>query len=139
MKKITAILFLFAFMAYSGHVEAQTGGRKGEKRIRIKSRRRGDHILTQYKSHGHADEFARGSSGRRGRFAKLFYRAKPSWRVHKTNNFSNNRDNRDLFTRFRQKGHMDNSETQSRQNFDRNRKRDHGSRSFKSRKYQRNK
>lgn len=113
---------------------AQSGGRKKEKRI--KTKRRGNYIHGQYKSQGHADEFARGSSGRRGRFVKLFFKPKPSWRPHKSSRASNNRDNINLFERVRQKGHVDNSESQTKQNFDRTRHRDRGNKSFRRRKYQ---
>jgi hypothetical protein len=136
LKKLVIILLLLLGIGYSNNFYAQSGGRKKEKRI--KTKRRGNHILTQYKSHGHADEFARGSNGRRGRIARLFHKTRPSW-VYKSSGSrrSHARDNRDLFTRDRSKGHVDNDMTQARQNRERGKRRDHGNSSFKRKKYRR--
>ena len=122
-------------MGISNDFYAQTGGKKSEKRQR-KGKRRGNFILTQYKSHGHADDFARGSSGRRGRFAKLFRKSRPSWEYKSAGSRrSHRRDNRDLLTRERSKGRVENADFQSRQNTGRAKRRDHGNKSFKRKKY----
>jgi len=136
LKRLLLILLLLTGFSLQQNLSAQSGGRKREKRIKVK--RRGDHILTQYKSRGNADQFANGSSGRRGRFAKLFYRPKKSWQYKRSGSkASHNRDNRDLFSRERQKGHVSNTETQHRSRVERARERDYGNRSFRRKKYNR--
>src|SRR5687767_4162057 len=80
MPKIALAFFLVAGILFSPAFDAQSGGRKKEGRIK----RKGDFKLTQYKSRGHADEFARGSSGRKGWIARLFKRDKPAWTYRTT-------------------------------------------------------
>jgi hypothetical protein len=92
----------------------------------------------RWKSMGHADEFARGSRGRRGLFARLFRSPKPSW-VYKSSGSrkSHHKANQFLFTRHRTPGKMDNDEFQFRRNREREHKREHGNSTFKRRKYRR--
>lgn len=137
MKKILLILLFLTGLGFSGTCYAQEGGRKHEKKA--KTKKRGNHILTQYKSHGHADDFARGSSGRHGKFYRLFHKPKSSWTNRSTNARSNTRENRSLFARFWTKGKSENADIQAHQSTDRSRNRDHGSKSFKRRKYNRSK
>lgn len=114
----------------------QTGGKKREG----KAKRRGDFILFQYKSRGHADEFARGNSGRRGLWARLFKKDTPAWHYRRSGNAaSNHRENRFLFFRFRSPGRDENAMTTDRQNKKRARKREHGNAEFSSKKYKRKK
>ena len=135
MKKALIILLLLLGVGLSTSVYSQSGGRKREKRV--KTKKRGNSILTQYKSQGHADEFAR-SSGRKGKFARLFRRDKPSWKNRPSGSKrSHNKDNRNLYARTRAKGHVSNAETQSRQSVDRSKRRDRGNNSFKRKKYSR--
>jgi hypothetical protein len=134
LKRLFIILLFLLGTAISTEYCAQTGGKKREKRIKVK--RRGDHILTQYKSHGHADEFARGSSGRRGRLSRLFRKDRPAW-VYKSSGSKKSawRANQFLLTRSRTKGKIENAEFLDRQNSTRSKARNHGNRSFRFRKY----
>jgi hypothetical protein len=136
LKKAVIIFLLLFGVGFSYTLEAQSGGKKREKRVRTK--KRGNSILTQYKSHGHADEFARGSSGRHSKIYRLFHKPKPAWQYKSSGSRrSHNSDNRDLFSRERSKGRVDNEGSQMRQGRDRSRRRDHGSVSFLRRKYRR--
>lgn len=112
---------------------AQSGGRKTEKKV--KTKKRGNHVLTQYKSHGHADDFARGNNGRRGRFARLFNKKQPAWESKTSTRRSAYRANQFLLTRSRTKGKNENAATQDRQNSSRSKSRVKGNKSFKSKKY----
>jgi hypothetical protein len=135
LKKIFIILLLLLGVGFSTTGYSQSGGRKREKRA--KTKKRGNGIHTQYKSQGHADEFAR-SNGRKGKFARLFHRDKPSWKNRSSGSKrSHNKDNRNLYTRTRSKGHVSNAETQSKQNADRAKRRDRGNNSFGRKKYSR--
>lgn len=113
---------------------AQTGGKKREKRV--KTKRRGNHILTQYKSHGHADEFARGNNGRRSRLARLFGRKQSSW-VYKSSGSKRSayRENQFLLTRNRSRGKIENAQILDRQNSHRSKNRVKGNRAFRFKKY----
>lgn len=136
LKRLFIILLLLLGTAVSTEYAAQIGGKKKEKKIKVK--RRGDHVLTQYKSHGHADEFARGSSGRRGRIARLFHKDRPAW-VYKSSGSRRSayRANQFLLTRSRTKGKIESSEFLDRQNSARAKSRNHGNRSFRFKKYNR--
>lgn len=113
---------------------AQTGGKKHERR----GKRRGNFILTQYKSRGHADKFARGNSGRKGRLAKLFKKKnkRSSW-VYRSSGSkrSINRANQYLLTRSRTAGKIENAEYLEHNNMKRSKNRVHGNTAFRSRKY----
>jgi hypothetical protein len=107
---------------------AQTGGRKKEG----KTKKHGSLVLRQYKSRGHADEFARGSSGRRGIFARLFKKDRPAWQYKSSGSRkSTYRANRFLFAWHRTNGKRENAATLDKQNSDRAKYRVRGSRSFK--------
>lgn len=136
MKKFFIILVLLLGTAISTEYCAQIGGRKKEKKVKVK--RRGDHVLTQYKSHGHADEFARGSSGRRGRLSRLFRKDRPAW-VYKSSGSKRSawRANQFLLTRSRSKGKIENADFLDRQNSGRSKTRVHGNRAFRFKKYNR--
>jgi hypothetical protein len=134
LKKLFIIIFLLIGIGVSNNVHAQTGGKKRE---RVKTKKRGNSILTQYKSHGHADDFARGS-GRRGLFARLFKKTAPSWRYKSAGSKrSHFKANQFLFARNRTKGKVENAQTLDKQNAERAKHRVRGSRAFKSRKYKR--
>jgi hypothetical protein len=113
---------------------AQAGGKKRER----VAKKRGNFMLTRWKSMGHADEFARGSHGRRGFFTRLFRKPRPSW-VYKSSGSprSHHRENQFLFTRFRTPGRVENEDFQMRRNRDRQRNRQHGNSTFKRRKFKR--
>lgn len=123
-------------MGISTDFYAQTGGKKSEKRQR-KGKRRGNFILTQYKSHGHADKFARGNSGRRGRLARLFSKKKESSWVYKSSGSRRSayRANQFLLTRTRSKGKIENADMLDRQNAQRSKSRVKGNKAFRSKKY----
>jgi hypothetical protein len=132
LKRIVLILMLLLTPAAALETFSQTGGKKREG----KTKRRGEFHLFQYKSKGHADEFARGNSGRRGLWARLFRKETPAWQYRKSGSArSNYKENRFLFFRFRSKGRDENAMTTDRQNKDRARKREHGNRVFKFKKY----
>lgn len=132
MKRLFIIILLLSGIAFSNTAYSQTGGRKREK---VKTKKRGNSVLTQYKSRGHADEFARGGN-RRGFFSRLFRGSTPSWRYRVSGTSKSNfRDNQSLFSRNRTKGKMDNEVTLTKQNAERSRNRVRGSKSFRSRKY----
>jgi hypothetical protein len=133
LKKAAIILILFLGLGISNTYHCQEGGKKREKYQR-KGKKRGNFHLTQYKSRGHADEFAR-SSGRQGMFSRLFNRDSQGWVYRSTTRRSNFKANRFLFTRDRSKGRMENEQTTTRQNNERAKKRDHGNRSFRFKKY----
>jgi hypothetical protein len=119
-------------MGISTDYYAQTGGKKREKR----GKKRGNFVLTQYKSHGHADEFARGNSGRRSRFARLFKKKRSSW-VYKSSGSRRSafRANQFLLTRSRTKGKIENADFLDKQNSERARTRIKGNRAFRFKKY----
>lgn len=130
------IIFTVLFAIFASYdLRGQVGNRKKEKQER-KGRRRGNFILTQYKSHGHADEFARGSSGRRGKFARLFRKKKSPW-VYKSSGSKRShwKANRYLFTRNRTKGKAENEQILNKQNEERSKNRVKGNRSFRFRRY----
>ncbi len=130
------VIFLLAGLLCSGVLQAQTGGRKKEP----KARKRGNVVLTQYKSRGHADEFAKGSSGRRGWISRLFRKDRPAWQYKSSGSArSHYKENRFLFFRQRSEGKIQNSNTTDRQNRIRAKERRRGSDTFGSRKFKRKK
>ncbi|MCU0360315.1 MAG: hypothetical protein MUF75_06275 [Bacteroidia bacterium] len=111
---------------------SQSGGRKREK----KAKQKGSLVLKKPNSKGHADEFARGNSGRRSRLSRLFKKDKAAWTYKSSGSRRNQyKANRYLFKRDRSEGHVDNEETIKRQNKKRMKNRDRGNKSFKSKKY----
>ncbi|WP_317898243.1 hypothetical protein [Aurantibacillus circumpalustris] len=134
MKKLCFILLFILGSAIYTDCYSQIGGRKTEKRI--KTKKRGNHILTQYKSHGHADKFAKGNNGRRGRLARLFRKKQPSW-VYKSSGSKRSafRANQYLLTRSRSSGKIDNADVLDRQNGKRSKSRVKGNRIFRFKKY----
>ncbi len=132
MKKALVILLLLFGIGVSADYYGQTGGKKREK----KAKKRGNFVLTQYKSHGHADDFARGNNGRRGVFSRLFKKSNPSW-VNKSSGSkrSHFKANQFLFARNRSKGKVENATYLDKQNSDRARSRVKGSKSFRFRRY----
>ena len=120
--------------AVSTDYYSQTGGRKKEKRV--KTKKRGNHILTQYKSRGNADKFAKGNNGRRGRLARLFRKKQPAW-VYKSSGSKRSayRANQFLLTRSRSRGKIENSDMLDRQNKTRSKSRVKGNKVFRFKKY----
>ncbi len=118
-------------MGFSSLSYAQSGGRKREKYAR-KGARRGNYLHRQYKSAGHADDFARGSNGRFSKYSRFFHKSKPSWRYHTSGSIrSQNKANRYLFTTYRSKGKIDNSIELYRRKKIRDRNRVRGSEAFR--------
>lgn len=137
LKKVVVILVLLLGIGVSNALYSQEGGKKKEKYAR-KGAKRGNFHLTQYKSRGHADEFARGS-GRKGIFSRLFKKKdSPTW-VNKSSGSkrSHYKANRYLFTRDRSKGKAENEQITTKQNAERERNRDRGNKTFKFKKYRR--
>lgn len=125
------LLLLFAFLALPEFSNAQSSGRKREKG----ARRSKTFSLKRKRSKGNADAFAR-SSGRKGRFAKLFHKQKPTWENRSTGSSrANYKENRTLFSRFRTQGKKDSEMMQRRQNRERAKNRNHGNVTFRKRKY----
>jgi len=129
------MLFFLAFaLGLPVSIDAQTGGKKREGRVK----KRGNFKLTQYKSRGHADEFARGSAGRKGLFARLFKKDRPAWQNRTTGSpRSNYKDNKYLFSWNRTPGKQQNVSTLDRQKRERLRNRERGNDTFRSRKHKR--
>lgn len=134
---IIAILsFFLLFFVAPDDISAQSGGRKREP----KAKKRGNVVLRQYKSRGHADEFAKGNSGRRGRLSRLFRKDRPAWQYRKSGSArSNQKENRFLFGWNRTKGKQENVQKLERQNRERAKNRERGNNVFKSRKHKRKK
>ena len=131
LKKLVLILTLFFGLICSNNYVAQSGGRKREH----KNQRGGGSIFKRSHSEGNADKFARGA-GRKGLFARLFKKDRPSWVYHSTKSGkAQKRETRRLFTRFRTKGRVYNEQILAKQNSDRARKRVRGNGSFNKRKY----
>lgn len=131
MKKYLILILLFIGVGLGTNYYGQSGGRKREKNAR-KGPRRGNYIHRQYKSAGHADEFARNSKGRMNWFSRMFYRPKASWHYHTSGTVrSANRANRFLFTRYRSKGKIENTDELFRRKRLRDRNRVHGSTAFR--------
>ena len=85
---------------------------------------------------GHADEFARGNSGRRGFFSRLFRKEQPAWTNRKAGSRrSQQKANRYLFKRHRADGHVENEEALKKSNKQRAKRRDRGNDSFKHKKH----
>ena len=136
LKKLLLILLLLFGFGMSTEYYSQSGGKKREKYPR-KGKRRGNFILNQYKSRGHADEFARGA-GRQGRVAKLFGSRNKGWEYKSAGSRrSQYKANRFLFTRYRSNGKKENDMFLDRQNSYRSKHRVRGSNSFKHRRYNR--
>jgi hypothetical protein len=130
------ILILFTGLGAVTETAAQSGGKKREKRV--KAKRRGNFMGDRWKSMGHADEFAKGSRGRRNIFTKLFSRSKPAWTYRKTGTAgSNHKANRGLFSRWRSEHRKDDARTQEFNNRERSRNRERGNKVFKFRKHKR--
>lgn len=132
LKRLVIILILFFGIGISNDFYAQSGGKKHERR----GKKRGNFILTQYKSRGHADKFARGNNGRRGKFSRLFKKKHSSW-VYKSagSRRSINKANQYLLTRSRTPGKIENADYLNHQNSVRSKNRVKGNTAFRSRKY----
>jgi hypothetical protein len=137
LRKLLLIFLLVFGAGVSADVYAQSGGRKkegggGAKKIRFSFKKK--------KSQGHADEFAKGNNGRRGRISRLFKKDRPAW-VYKSSGSvrSHNRENRFLFKWSRSQGRAENAATTDHQNKVRERKRSRGNSTFKSKKYKKRK
>lgn len=125
------IIFILVLVAFSLQVFGQSGGSKREK-YRRKGPKRGNFLHKTYKSAGHADEFARGSNGRFNKYRKLFSHSKPAWTYRNVGTSkSNYKANRYLFTRYRSKGKIDNTNELYRRKKIRDRNRTRGSESFR--------
>jgi hypothetical protein len=132
-KSLVIILLVFA-NGIGNDAFSQSGGRKRERKVR----KRGDFILTQYKSRGHADEFAKGN--RRGWFSRIFKKDRPAWQYRTSGSSrSNYKENRFLFFRHRSEGHQQNATNIEKQTRKRDRERRHGNETFKSRKFKKRK
>ena len=130
IKRLLFILCLLTIWSLTTY--GQTGGARRERKVKSK----GAKVLGGAKSKGHADEFARGNSGRRGRLSRLFRSDRPAWQYRKSGSKRTNyRDNKDLFTRQRSKGKIENDTYQERENRNRARHREHGNKVFKKKKY----
>jgi len=131
LKKQWVIFLLLFGLGFGNAYYAQAGGRKREKQAR-KGPRRGNYIHRQYKSAGHADDFARGSNGRFKKYNKLFKRPKPAWHYHTAGSVrSANKANKYLFTRYRSKGKIENTNELYRRKKIRDRNRVRGSEAFR--------
>jgi hypothetical protein len=133
--RILLLVALMAGLAIPDLASAQTGGRKREGGVKRKTK---FSLFNRNKSKGHADEFARGNSGRRTFWSKLFRKDRPAWQYRKTGSVrTNHKENRFLFFRHRSKGREENAMTQDRQSRTRSRNREHGNRVFRFKKYKR--
>lgn len=130
MKKVLIIIFLLLGIGISNDYLAQSGGRKRER----KNQRRGGSLFGGSKSAGNADKFAKGN-GRKGVFARLFKKEKPSWTNRSGSLKSNRRDNRHLMRRYRSKGRLSNDQIQTQQNREREKRRIRGNKVFAKKKY----
>lgn len=138
MKKLFILILLVAGFGLSNSVYAQSGGTKREGRA--KTKKVGGSIFNRKKSKGNADEFSRGNSGRKGRFARLLHKDKPAWQYKSSGSVaSHRRENRFLFFRNRSQGLEENEQTLNRQNAKRAQKRVHGSETFGKKKLKRKK
>lgn len=131
MKRILFIVALILGLGISNNSYAQAGGRKKEHR----NQRRSGGLFKRTRSAGNADRFAKGA-GRKGVFARLFKKDRPAWTYHATNpGRKQNREQRQLFSRFRTKGKRYKDGIQAKQNSDRSRKRVRGNSTFNHKKY----
>ena len=136
LRSLVMLLFLAFTLTVPATLDAQTGGKKREGKVK----RRGNFKLTQYKSRGHADEFARGSAGRKGWFARLFKKDRPAWQNRTTGSSrSNYKENKYLFSWNRTRGKQQNVSTIERQKRERHRNRERGNNTFNDRKHKRKK
>jgi hypothetical protein len=136
LKKSFLIFFIILGVGIHSDFSAQSGGRKKERR----AKKRGNVVLTQYKSRGHADEFAKGNSGRRGKWSRLFRKDKPAWTYKSSGTArSHYKENRFLFFRHRSQGRADNATATEKQNKKRARERERGNDTFKDRKFKKRK
>ncbi len=136
LRRHVPLLLLIIGLLFSSALDAQSGGRKRER----KPKKNGSVVLRQYKSRGHADEFAKGNSGRRGFWSRIFKKEKPSWTNRKSGSVrSNNKENRFLFRRHRTTGKQENVSTLEKQNRDREKRRRKGNETFSSKKHKRKK
>lgn len=130
MKKLLVLIILFVSLISSIDLVAQTGGRKKEHR----NQRRSGSLFKRNKSKGNADKFSRGQ--RKGFFARVFKKDRPSWVQHRAENSRGvRRGNRHLFSRFRTKGKVQNESILTRQNQDRAKRRVRGNKVFHKSKY----
>ena len=129
-------LVLLMLTGLSTELYGQSGGRKRER----KTRRHGSAVLRQSKSRGHADEFAKGNSGRRGRLSRIFKKDKPAWQYRKSGSArSNQKENRFLFSRHRSKGRQENAVKTERKRKERTKNRERGNDTFSAKKHKRKK
>jgi hypothetical protein len=136
LRTLVMLFFLAFTLALPVTADAQTGGKKREGKVK----KRGNFKLGQYKSRGHADEFARGSAGRKGLFARLFKKDRPAWQNRTTGSSrSNYKENKYLFSWNRTRGKQQNVATIERQKRERHRNRERGNTSFQDRKHKRKK
>jgi hypothetical protein len=136
LKKLFLIFFIILGVGIHSDFYAQSGGRKKERKVK----KRGNAVLTQYKSKGHADEFAKGNSGRRGKWSRLFRKDKPAWTYKSSGTArSHYKENRFLFFRHRSQGRVDNATATEKQNKKRARERERGNETFKDRKFKKRK
>jgi hypothetical protein len=134
-RKLLFVTFLVASLGLNNEMFAQTGGKKREGGVK---RRASFSLFHRKKSQGHADEFARGNSGRRSIWSRLFRRERPAWVYKPSGNVRTNyKENRFLFFRFRSKGRDENAMNQDRSRKERTRQREHGNRVFRFKKYKR--
>jgi hypothetical protein len=137
VNKFSVNIFFFILLFGLGlslDLQGQSGGKrreggsvKAKKTFKVGGRR----------SAGHADKFAR-STGRKGIFARLFKKEKPSWVNRKTGDPKRNwKENKFLFTRHRSPGHIENSKNKDRRNAERSKRRDRGNVSFTKKKHSR--
>ena len=132
MKKHTLIFLFVVGIVLTNPLFGQSGGKKREK----KAKPRGNFVLSSPKSHGNADKFARGSSGRRGKLARLFTKEKSAWTYKRSGSVrSQNKANKYLFKRERSEGLVENANTQKRNNKKRAKRRDRGNESFSKKKH----
>jgi hypothetical protein len=131
LKRILFVIFLLC-VGFSTSLEAQSGGKRRESGG-AKAKKRFNTGGTR--SAGHADKFAR-STGRKGIFARLFKKQRPSWVNRQTGDPKKNwKENRFLYTRHRTPGNITNSRNLEKQNTRREQKRDRGNASFTRKKH----
>lgn len=132
-RSLIPIALLVLFFAVSVDSYAQTGGRKREHRNQGGGGR--GKLFSFKKSAGHADAFAKG--GKKGFIAKLFRGNKSggAWVYKRTNpGKTQNREQRQLFTRNRTKGKRYTDQVIAQQNRRREATRVRGNQSFSKRK-----
>jgi hypothetical protein len=133
-KSFFSLIVFILFLAVSMDSVAQTGGRKREHRNQRAGGR--GKLFSFKKSTGHADAFAKG--GRKQGFISRIFRGNKSggaWVYKKTNpGKTQNREQRQLFSRNRTKGKRYTDQVIAQQNRRRDATRVRGSQSFSKRK-----